>query len=198
MDENLQQFPKKDMFNPWTFWALFSLFLFCSWVLAMAVFPETHCDLYYVLMFPIIIAIALTLLSWSSCCSDDYWIKVPKTRLEGSKYLTLLNGKLCPATPGRWSREEMSELFFLYDGMAMEISFLDERGVRHELNFRVHFSAANPATEDFAKFYQWYYELHVKMPNADAVFEHMKGGNAQPMIFRIEFPINPTIPAINA
>ena len=197
MDKNLQQFRQQDMFNPWTFWALFSLFLLFSWVFALVKFPETHGDLYYVLMFLLIIAIAITGFGWSCCRLDDYWIKVPKTRLTGSKYLAILNGKIYPATSGRWSREEMSELFFLYDGMTMKTSFLDERGVRHELNFRVHFRAVNPETEDFAKFYQWYYELHVKMLDTNAVFEHMKEGNAQPLVFRIEFPINPTVPAIN-
>ena len=185
------------MFNPWAFWFFCSFPLLFAWVFAMVKFPETHCNFFYALMFPIIIMLGITGLGWSGSRPDDYWIKMPKARLARSGYFTLRNRRLCPAPTGKWSNKEKANLIFLFNGMEIETSFLDERGVRHELNFRVHFTALNDTPDQFSTFYHWYHELHVKMPNADAVFEHMKTGK-DASLFRIEFPINLTIPAINA
>lgn len=204
MDENLQQFREKALFNPWTRWFIGAILLFAAVPMTIGInYAITGLVLeeswwLHRIFFLGCAAFFITLALWGFHERQNDWIKVPKKNLTlRGGYFVLLASKLCVATPGRYSRKEMKNLIYLFDGMEVETSFLDERGVRHELNFRVHFSSRWPISDHATGFYRWYQELHAKMPNTDAVLEHLRE-NKTPLLFKIEFPINPTIPALNA
>jgi hypothetical protein len=153
------------------------------------------------LLVSLSVIFSITLLGWGFHHRENDCIKVPKSWPARSGYFTLLDGKLCGAASGKWSLSQMENLIYLFDNMAIETSYLDETGVRHELNFRVKFDRnADITFTDFLAFYKWYYDLFAAMPNTAAVLEHIKQQSSPDVPhrhFHIQFPLNPSIPPVN-
>jgi len=189
MDKNLQQFPTRDIFNPWKPWAIGAMMLFAA---AMTVFIIRNGEIpswYRLVLLVSVVVGAIALFGW---LLDNDWVKVPKTQVKGGYWHVTICG-FSAAVPGNWFGQEKKELIYLFDGMPIEITYFDEVGTEQTRQFRIRFNYdGGPLYARYIVFYKWY----LAIPKTKDALEYVRKPTAP--FFSIE-PINaPPTPAINA
>ena len=189
MDKNLQQFPTRDIFNPWKPWAIGAMMLFAA---AMTVFIIRNGEIpswYRLVLLVSVVVGAIALFGW---LLDNDWVKVPKDLPKECGYWHVTIAGFSAAVAKSWSRQEQKELIYLFDGMPIEITYFDEVGTEQTRWFRFRFNYdGGPLYARYLVFYKWY----LAIPKTKEAVEYVMKPAAP--FFSIE-PINaPPTPASN-
>lgn len=191
MDKNLQQFRKQDIFNPWKPWGIGAFGIFVLALVGLWIMQESTPSWYSTVL---IFSGAICAITFFGSILDDEWVKVPKNLTNESGYWHVTTAGFAAAESRSWYGREKDELIYLFDGMPITISYLDEVGAERQLHFLVRFKyAGGPLYARYLCFYKWYREI----PKTIAAIEYVMYP-ASPF-FSIEQLITaPAMPAMNA
>jgi len=190
MDKNLQQFPTRDIFNPWKPWAIGAMMLFAA---AMTVFIIRNGEIPSWYRLVILFSVAVGSIALCAHLLDNDWIKVPKTQVKERGYWHVTISGFSAAVAKGWSRQEQKELIYLFDGMPIEITYFDEVGTEQTRQFRVRFNYdGGPLYARYLVFYKWY----LAIPKTKEAAEYVMKPTAP--FFSIERIKTPATPASNS